>query len=564
MNKKFVIGATFILILFAVLAFGKLPFTFFQQDEWAVFGHYLFWDKANLDIIQRLFLHQQVTHLIPLTHIFSYLQFNAFGLNFAPYGLTSIVLHIMTAFLVFYLAHLLTRKRTISILAGLFFLTNSNSHQAVTWIATTTGTVGSTIFLLLSLLFYAKFLFSSQKTKRNLLVSLVLFSISLGFKETSLFLFFFLPVFWLIYRKESFWKVRKIATPIFWLGLVYFLVRVFFVFLGQPIISSSPSLSQPSFFVYGYRLFANPIKVLAQTIIPTSFILQAAGSMVRLSYPQFVTDNIPDPFIVESVGADMVSFLSSILILIVCFLFFSYFQRVKEYWLSKGIILSVLFILLSPLPLVVIPGKAGYFSLVDGRHLYVTGIFSSILLAIIFYGFFQAARRFQLAPYVLIGVAALFIGFHLIRIRHDINQQVDTGLRRKSILNKVSEQYPKLPAKAIFYIESDKAYYGLPASEKILPFQSGFGQTLLVWYDQQEQRFPACMYEGRYLYDLLSEGYKECEDRGFGYFRKMENLRKAVKENEFLLENIIAFNYNSSTNSLINITPSQLSLYFSD
>ena len=35
----------------AFLVFGKLPFTFFLQDEWVIFGSALYWDKTKLTII---------------------------------------------------------------------------------------------------------------------------------------------------------------------------------------------------------------------------------------------------------------------------------------------------------------------------------------------------------------------------------------------------------------------------------------------------------------------------------------------------------------------------------
>jgi hypothetical protein len=559
MKKKSAVIVFFIYLSFLIFIFGKLPFTFFLQDEWAIFGHYLYWDKVNLNFLQRFFIHEQATHLIPFAQIFSYLEFKAFDLNFFLYGIVSLGLHLLASFLVFYLSHLLTKKRGLSFLAGLLFLINANSHQAVTWLATTAGTVGSTLFLLLSLVFFAK-LVLEKPSKRNLIVSLLMFIASLGFKETPLFLFLFLPIFWLTYTNKGFWSVKKVAVPTFLLGVGYFFTRVLFILLGQPVVSSSANLSQPPLAVYGYRLLVNPIKFLAQSIVSEALVIRLSGWLVKLAYPRFVIEGTPDPYVAQTIGADIISLLAAITILGICFLVFNYFRNNKEPLLAKGVFVSLIFIFLSPLPLILIPGKAGYFSLVDGRHLYVTGIFSSILLAIIFYGFFQLVKKYRQVVLVGGGLLIFFISLHALKINHYLGFQVKTARTRKSILRQLTYQYPELPAKTIFYIKSDKPYYGLPFSEKILPFQSGFGQTLLVWYYGQGEGLPACFYDKKYLYELMSEDYQECEGRGFGYFRKPESLREALGKGNFSLEEVIAFTYNSSTNSLVELAPEQIFL----
>ena len=151
-------------------------------------------------------------------------------------------------------------------------------------------------------------------------------------------------------------------------------------------------------------------------------------------------------------------------------------------------------------------------------------------------------------------IFSIFIIFNILQIRRDINQEQGIGFTRTSILNRMKDSYPTLPKKVIIYIESDTVYFGLPPTEHVLPFQSGFGQTLLVWYNAKGDLFPACFFDEQYLYAIESQGYKECEGRGFGYFRKMDDLKKAIGENNIKAENVIAFSYISSKNSLVNVT----------
>ena len=77
---------------------------------------------------------------------------------------------------------------------------------------------------------------------------------------------------------------------------------------------------------------------------------------------------------------------------------------------------------------------------------------------------------------------------------------------------------------------------------------------MLVWYNEHGENFPSCFFKGQFLYVLQSQGYRQCEGRGFGYFRKAEDLKKSIKENNLRPENVVAFSYISSENSLKNIT----------
>ncbi len=125
---------------------------------------------------------------------------------------------------------------------------------------------------------------------------------------------------------------------------------------------------------------------------------------------------------------------------------------------------------------------------------------------------------------------------------------------RKSILNDINKQYPKLSPKTIIYVESDMPYYGLPIGENVVPFQSGFGQTLLVWYYFHGDKLPSCFFENSWLYDLLAQGYRSCLGQGFGYFRHYDDLVSGVKNYDISLSSVIAFSWNSDKGILTNTT----------
>lgn len=547
----------FFYLFAAILTFGKLPFTFFQQDEWLIIGTYLHLDKADLDWLHRFFVYKQLTHLVPFTHFVSYTQFELFRLNFFLYGLLAIIIHLINTMLVYYLSSLLLRKRILSFIACFLFLTTSISHQGFTWIATTIGTSISTLFFLLSLIFFTKYLNQITSQIRHLFLSMIFFGSSLLFKETSIFGFLFLPAFWLIYKREDFTKARMALVTFFPFGILYLAIRIInLIIINISNTGTEAAFAQPGLEVYLFRIFILPLRFISQGILPQEFIIGISNTLVNLAYPVFKNSEellLLTPHITESVGADIVSYLFSALIIVISMIFmFLYKKRRERYW--KTILLSVVFISLSSFPFIFVPGKAGYNSLIDGRHLYVTEIFTSILLAILIYGVYLWLPKKKLALSVVLIFVISFLLFHITKIRSDINQQAGIGFIRKSILNTITRLHPKLPERAVFYIESDKAYYGLAPEDKILPFQSGFGQTLLVWYNERGELFPACFFEDQFLYVQVSEGYRECGGRGFGYFRKMESLKSAIQKQNINAVTIIGFSYSSSTNTLTDIT----------
>lgn len=514
-------------IFIGLITFGALPSSFFQQDEWAIFGNFLYWQKAGLSWFDRFFFYGGVTHLIPFANIFSYFQFRLFGLTFAPYALTSIAFHIVNAFLVAILVRQLKGNKTVGILSGLFFLTNPTTHQAVTWIAAAPGTVISVTFTLATFIFFLR---------KQTILSVLCFIAALGFKESSVFLFLYLPALWILTLRGSKRSSWFGIVAVVLLGLFYLGVRLVFRVFGPQIPAVAQSFSQPPLPVYAYRLIAYPLKALSQSIFPQEIIISISNAMMKLTYPWLTSGSVPDPYVAQSVGSDIVSYALSLMGLGVLF-----FARK-----SSLLFLSIIFVAMSVFPLIVIPGKAGYISLFDGRHLYMTSIGVSIMLATVV---ILVVKKFSLLRWATVGIVATYLLYSAWYIHTAIAKQVTIAQTRKAILEKITAWYPKLPQKALVVTQSDKAYYGLPPEETILPFQSGFGNTLLVWYDMRGENLPVCFFEHKFLYELTSEDYKECEGRGFGYFRMPEDIQTIVSMHKFERSDVLFFSYSYKDDS---------------
>lgn len=539
----------------AYLTFGLLPLAFFQQDEWAIIGTYLYFDKAGLGWLERLFTYGQGTHTIPLSGLLSMVEYKLFNLNFSPYAYTSIIMHLLNTGLVFYLAYLFFKKKLPAFIAGFVFLVDSIPSQGITWIATTSSTAGTTTFVLFSLIFLARFLLNRSN---NLYIALSFISLfaSLLFKESAVFMFLFLPIFWLAFDyKKNYMRKARYLIGIFFVGILYALPRLWLMFFNSSsAVSASEGLAYPSLPVYIYRAMTLPLKAITQSIIPADQIIAVAEQLVSYGYPNLSQIGISNIFIAQTIGADTISYLFASIIILVCIFFYKKARSGNMVINSKLIIISLVFIALSSLPLIFVPGKPGYFSLFDGRYLYVGSIFKSILLANIIFLIYVFYGKRKFVPIFLIIFIASFAFFNVMKVRSDMENEIVRGEMRKDILNQIQKAYPKLPEKVVFYTESDTAHYGLPIEEKIMPFFSGFGQTLLVWYEGHGQSFPACYHKDKYLYTITEEGYKECEGRGYGYFRKLDSLKETVRRYGIDHDNIISFRYISGEDELEDIS----------
>jgi hypothetical protein len=152
---------------------------------------------------------------------------------------------------------------------------------------------------------------------------------------------------------------------------------------------------------------------------------------------------------------------------------------------------------------------------------------------------------------VLFAGLVLLHGFYLSRELNVLSKQ---GILRKRILEKIASDYPALPPKTVFYVESDTSFYGLSDETKILPFQTNFGHTLFVWYLPKTKYPKEFLLDSSFLYNLSAQGYAEYNGRGYGYYREFDSLTDSLKKNNLTAESVFAYKYFSKNETLYNIT----------
>lgn len=558
MNNKETLFLICIILFLSYVTFYDLSKTFFQQDEWQYFGANIYSLSTEHPILFTILPFQgQLTHFFPFATLFFLFEYLLFKVNFVPYVLIGLGLHILNAFLSFFLVKNISKNKLIAFFSSGFFLINSISHQPVTWIAAGIGTLPSTTSLLLSIFFFIKYL--EKKEIKYFYLVLPFVVISLLFKEVSVFIFIILPIYWIFYSK-SFRKINfKLLASFLSVGVVYFLFRLLLIFFQirspQPEIGEASSASTvDSIPVYLFRVFEIPFKGLAQLFFPQNFLISISDAIVRLAYPQFVgSDGAVNPYISQSIVFGLTCYILSVCLMIGGVLLFYFFKTNKKIHLANTVLFSFLLSTTSLLPFIFIPGKPGYFSIFESRNLYIGMIGASILLILFVYAianYFSNKRiRFVVVLFFLL---PLFV-FHVRTVRSEINKLVTIATIRINLLDTIKIEYKTLSKNVVFYTQSNTSYYGMPEAEKTLPVQSGFGRMVMVWY-QDAEKFPDCFYENQFLHDLTSQGYKYCEGRGFGYFRDYGKLIASINENKIPVENVIGYSWDGDTNEFKNIS----------
>ena len=502
------------ILLFSVLAvYWGVWNGFFQQDEWKGLGSFFARNTENIvvlfgDLYSSVFK-LGVAHFLPWVPPVNHLRYALFGLSYEPYAVFSLATHAVITVLVYFLALKVTSKKTASFIGALFFGVAVTASQSVIWVGTSIPTQFAVLFAILSI--HQWLIWLDTKKRVPLFFSVVSAVLAIGFKETGLLLFVLLPVLGALYeptRRTLYFKSLFIAGGAYALFRYVLLIPTFGVIDG----------------------FATVLALLAN----------AANNFFLVLTRGFVLQLVPQDMVLRFETKGILLIVAGIVLIgaLVLYAWRQKGQKARAYWTA------ILFILFAFLPLAFLPSIEIESTFLPPRSYYMPLVGVGVLTAVILKYSYS-----KLLVGLLIGLMAL----HVYHLRADIMHFNELGDLRTRILRSISLRYPDLPAKAVFFIESNRVYYGLAAGSEAVPFQSGFGQTLLVWYSP-DNAFPKSFYSNNFLWEITSQGYKEEENRGFGYFRKRDELENAISEYSIKPESVIAFNWNGVTEVLTDVT----------
>lgn len=524
-------------LMITVIFYWKVFYGFFQQDEWFGYSEYIL--RQGFDFVNLLgyFISPSTVHYTPFTIMTLYSTLSIFGMNYTPHAVISVSLHIIVVILLFVLLKNIFNSKFLAGIGTLFFASFSSIQQATSWVMADIGTHGSTIFGILSIIFFLDFL--KSKINAKFYYSLLLLCVSLLFKEITIGI---LPiVIYLLWVNKSFSSIKKIKhiKEIIFCGVIYFLIRILMI------LNASGGMTEPVamsliYFKLLYDFVTIPVKAISQSVIPIEIMRSAAEFIAKL-FPRSISNEIGSPafetFVVTRV-LEFVSLSSSLTIGIWVLL-----KKNR----TNIVILGLIWIIMNSFIFAFSPQRTGITSVIDSRNLYIVSIGTVLLLTTVFE---KIRRKNKITSIIFLTIILLPNLFYLNR---NLSKLVMAGSVRKVILNHITKTVPKLPQKVVIFTQSNQSYYGLPEEKKIMPFQSGFGQTLLIWYYQKNE-FPKDFFRDRFLWEIDSQGYKEIDEVGFGYFRDLDLLKETIKQYNLPKESVVGFYWDGKKEVIMDIT----------
>lgn len=254
--------------------------TFWHGDDW----NYLIQALEIEGDWRQIFSTRLHETFQPLPNLIFFLEFRAFGLAASSYLLFNVLVHSINAFLVYFLVRTLLQDRTIAVLSGILFEFAVGNYGKSVMTASGISDLVITSLTLLTMIFYVKNELEEQGGiwKRNFILCLVFFTLSLLSKTTSFSLLGLMLAFNLFFRETT-------GRRIFDRNLVLFSTFAFAVLVVKLAVQREiPGASDLE--ITGGSLPRNFASYLVRMVFPihSSTLVTHAGPVVRFIY-EFAT-----------------------------------------------------------------------------------------------------------------------------------------------------------------------------------------------------------------------------------------------------------------------------------
>lgn len=529
-----------LLIISLVVVFGyrEILNVFYQQDEWQTIGNNIvlnnFWEVfPNFNFVNFVSVQERFA-----SNALAYFLMGKFAFNLTLIGIYSLTLHLINAVLVYeIIRRWVVRDNLFALLGSLFFGISDVSISAVSWFGTSLGTLPATTLVLLSLIFYFRYI-ESRKQKFLLVVLILLYS-SFFFKEIGVFLLLFLPLVSLLFLKYTKNSFLRIFWPFFALFILVTSFRIVnLVFLsdrsGELFVTSREETFLPSVIA---RTLMYPLTSFSLSFLPPEPLVEFSKYFTNTYYPFVASEHFN--LIAQTIVIDVFAVLATFIILAAIYIAL----KTEKNTTKKMVVFWILFFLLSFSPYILLSKSFAY---LESRYYYLANLPAGILLAVLTLSLAKFLKRWKLEILPMIAVV-LFLGLHGKFLTKDLGQLALVSQERVSFFSELKDLKPTLTEnKNVFFLTGDHNYY-VPGN--IVPFQQGMGYTLMVLY-YKTGKIPGELINDRFLWDLNTEGYREVGNLGFGFFSDKGKLHEAVKEHGLPASQINALHYDSSSKKL--------------
>ncbi len=528
----------FLISVVGIIVWYPILKVFYLQDEWQGLGH-IFIEGVSHPFAGANFFQLIFGEDRSLARLLGLFLFGRFPLNALPVAIFSLTFHLLNSCLVFFLANKIFKKGILSFIAAAAFMISSVSANAVYWFSTSVGTLPATTLIIIAIFNYFEYL-KDGFVKRLYLVFGLLF-VSLFFKEIATFLFIFLPIFSLLFKRG---KVGVFVKK-YWIFIIFFILLV-----GFRILQLKSMQGPNALFITGSSSNFSTTLLTRAILYPlTSFSLEFFPAPVLVNFARGVTSNYY-PFIdvgqFDLISQTAVLDLVAAILSLIMFFVFNFFVNRERSALRVRIVFWFLFIIFSFLPYIIISKT---FSYLESRYYYLSLVGASIIFSWFVSKMFESKRI--LFKILGISIISLYFFGQIKYLRADLGSVVKVSAERVNFIKQIDLYIkPTQNPKNIFYISSDSDYYIV--GNKI-PFQQGTGYTLMI-LSWGKLPLPGKFLTDPFLWDIGSQGYKEDNGVGFGYFSDEGELRMAIKNHNLSRSSLKAFFYDSKKEVLVDVT----------
>lgn len=561
-KMRFPAVLTFILIVLVNIGillyfYSGIENVYFQQDEWHKIGKAIYYARVDfLDMFRQKF----GFHFIPLATTYYTISYLLFGINAGQYLIAGIVLQAVAGYLVYGVTRRLFGSAPVSLVLMYLFLINPGIHQVMLNEMVSLYTLSFILVLSAFIALYDGIKRSVLSTKR--LVIVAVFTVAAFMMlEVWIALFVLLPAFAFV-LKPSKKLITASAVRIYVLALV--LVVGIFAY-GRIMASPSPvPNSAPMKLSFVYNAVTVPVKFIVEYSVGLRNIYA-----ISAFYQKNISYYRSDP----SINQDLMAITASYEIILYYLFALLCAAAAVILAVSKSdadnkkvravLVFGLLWIALLG---VTISPQGRYFLALESRYLYLGALGVLLSLGSLARILGLVSSKNSLTRQVFIICAGIYIlvwsRYSYMNINTEKEQVLQISSVRRRIVSQILDIQPNLPKKTIIYMyctdgcASNTEYGQLP--EWVVPFQNGFGWTLLVMYADKNPGYYAPFFEDLYFWERMATGYRAYGDIGFGYVTEFDDLTEYMKTYGIPEEDVLIFAYDSG---LRNITKVQYDAY---
>jgi len=214
-----------VILVFAAIVFStglNGEFVNWDDDHYIEKNNYI--QILSIESIKAIFTSSYMGNYHPITTLNYAIELHLFGLNPLPYKLFNLILHLLNTVLVFIVISYFTDKREISLLTAFLFAIHPMHIESVTWVSERKDVL-YTLFFLLSIDFYIKYLKNNQKII-FLFYAFVFFVLSLLSKSAAVVLPVLLLFISYYFDKRLLFKRILLLLPFFVLSIIFGLLAI--------------------------------------------------------------------------------------------------------------------------------------------------------------------------------------------------------------------------------------------------------------------------------------------------------------------------------------------------